>query len=297
MSITTGVEPLDQAPTGHVVLPVPVVDWTTVVKAGDPAREPTRGRLRELRKKGQLGDGITVTRRGERGLQGRANYYSVLSALAIRCRQAGHDDDAVQLERSASELEARFREQLRGFLSSHDLGDLAAADFAGELAVATAEKLAEWQGLPEALFAAAVVAGLDADVAHLYGSSPRGHPIEVDLPRLLLNRHSLVVGDVVWVFSRVVRDAVVVELLPAIRVQLRDWKSEHVQAKFAGLVDIARTREPSAADDGLTDMERTDYADRYRATGAAGLTAEQMAALTSAAAAGEMPRRRLRPAG
>jgi hypothetical protein len=291
-------EPLDHAPTGHVVLPVPVVDWTTVVKARDPTREPTRGRLRELRRKGHLADGIAVTRRGDRSLQGRASYYSVLSALAARCRQEGADEDAAELEQSASELETRFREQIQDFLRTHHLADLPDADFCEELATATAEQLARWRRLPQALLAAAVVASTDDNITHLHGASPRGEPVEVDLPRLLLERQSLTIGDTVWVLSRVVGDAVLVELLPAIRVQLPNWKRERIRTELAGLVDITWPQESQVAgDDGLAEDDRAARAEHYRSTVAADLAMEQMAQLKAAAAAGQIPRRRLRPAG
>jgi hypothetical protein len=298
MNTTTEAEPLDHAPTEHVVLPVPVVDWTTVVKAGNPGKEPTRGRLRELRRKRHLTDGITVTRRGDRSLQGRANYYSVLSALAARSRQEGNDEDAAELERSASELETRFRERLQQFLCAHDLEDLPEADFCEELAAATAKRLAGWRRLHQALLAAAVVVGTDGNIAHLHGTSPRGEPVEVDLPQLLLERQSLTVGDTVWVLSRVVGDAVLVELLPAIRVQLPNWKRERIRTELAGLVDITWPQESRVAgDDGLAEDDRAARAEHYRSTVAADLTMEQMAQLKAAAAAGQIPRRRLRPAG
>jgi hypothetical protein len=298
MNTVTEAESLDRTPTEHVVLPVPIVDWTAVVKAENPGKEPTRGRLRELRKKGHLTDGITVTRRGDRGLQGRANYYSVLSALAARSRQEGNDEDAAELERSASELETRFREKLQQFLSAHDLEDLPEADFCEELAAATAKRLAGWRRLHQALLAAAVVIGTDGNTAHLHGTSPRGEPVEVDLPQLLLDRQSLTAGDTVWVLSRVVGDAALVELLPAIRVQLRDWKREHVPTELSGLVDTIWTKEPPAAgDDGLAEADRAAQAEHYRSTAAANLTMDQIAQLKAAAAAGHIPRRRLRPAG
>lgn len=43
-----------------------VVDRTAVVKADNPMREPTRGRLRELRKKHQVSAGVTVCSAGLR---------------------------------------------------------------------------------------------------------------------------------------------------------------------------------------------------------------------------------------
>jgi hypothetical protein len=66
----------------------------------------------------------------------------VLSALAARSRQEGNDEDAAELERSASELETRFREKLQQFLGTHGLEDLPEADFCEELAAATAKRLA-----------------------------------------------------------------------------------------------------------------------------------------------------------
>lgn len=295
MTAAVDTDPLDEKP-GDLIVPWPLVEWPAVVRAADPAREPTRGRLRELRKQGRLTDGITVTRHGDRGLQGRANYYSVLSALAERCRQDGNEADAAALARSASELEARFRDRLKAFLATCVLADLADASFSEELAIATAKGLAGWRHMHRVLLASAVVTSMDGDIVHLRGASPRGLPVDVDLPRPLVERQSLTTGDLAWVFSRVMGDAALVEIIPALRVPIGSREAIRTPTAPDIQFDIFWHGEPRAVgDDGLTDDERAAYAKRYRDAGAASLTDQQMAAIETAA--GETPRRRLRPAG
>jgi hypothetical protein len=288
-----------QAPVRHVVLPLPVIDWTAVVKAGDPMREPTRGRLRELRKKRQVSAGVTVWHRDRRGLHGRSTYYSVLSALAARSRQEGQDEDAEGLERAAAQLESQFSKRLELFLSHHSLAQLPQAEFFSELTAATAERLAQWSGLVQALLAAARVHEVEGNVAHLEGSSPRGGPVTVDLPRALLERQCLKSGDLVWVFSRVVGDAALVELLPAIRIEMHPSDSGHGLVELRSLVDVADAPEGHSAEesDGLTDEERDDFAESFKAAVGASLTVAELSALRADAAAGRLSRRRLHPAG
>lgn len=280
-----------------MVLPWPVIDWTTVVKAANPMREPTRGLLRELRKKNQVSAGVTVCRRGTHGLQGRATYYSVLSALAVRSRQEGHDEEAEELGRAASQLESEFAGRLELFLSRHSLDQLPQAEFFNELTGATAERLAVWNGVFQALLAAARVQEVEGDVAHLEGSSPRGGAVTVDLPRILLERQSLKSGDLVWVFSRVVGDIALVELLPAIRVQAGSGGFGKTRAMMQALVDVVPEVVSGNESDGLTADERDEYAARFKAGVGADLTATELSSLRADGAAGRVPRRRLCPAG
>jgi hypothetical protein len=289
----------DRALVRHVVLPLPVIDWTTVLSADNPMREPTRGRLRELRKKHRLSAGVTVWHRDRRGLHGRSTYYSVLSALAARSRQEGHDEEAEALERGASKLESRFSERLEVFLSHHSLAQLPQAEFFSELTAATAEGLAGWSGLVQVLLAAARIHEVEGDVAHLEGSSPRGGPVAVDLPRALLERQRLRSGDLVWVFSRVVGDAARVELLPAVRIEVHPGRPGRDFAGLRSLVDVADTPEgpPAEGSDGLTAEERDDYSERFKAAVGGNLTAAELSDLRADAAAGRLSRRRLHPAG
>jgi hypothetical protein len=299
MGTATDVGWAGQAPVRHVVLPLPVIDWMTVVKADNPMREPTRGRLRELRKKHRVSAGVTVWHRDRRGLQGRSTYYSVLSALAARSRREGHDEEAETLEQAASQLESQFSGRLERFLSHHSLAQLPQAEFFSELTAATAERLAGWSGLVQVLLAAARVHEVEGDVAHLEGSSPRGGPVTVDLPRALLERQRLRSGDLVWVFSRVVGDAALVELLPAIRIEMHPGNSGQGLTGLRSLVDVADAPEGRAAEDsdGLTTEERDDYAERFKAAVGGDLTAAELSDLRADAAAGRLPRRRLHPAG
>lgn len=289
-----------QAPLRHVVLPLPVIDWTAVLKADNPMRKPTRGRLRELRKKHQVSAGVTVWNRDRRGLQGRSTYYSVLSALAARSRQEGHDGEAEALEMDASKLEGQFSERLELFLSQHSLAQLPQAEFFSELTFATAVKLVEWGGLVQALLAAARVHEVEGDVAHLEGSSPRGGPVAVDLPRALLDRQCLKTGDLVWVFSRVVGEAALVELLPAVRMELHPDHSGGGLPGLRSLVDVADALEEPYAEesDGLTVEQRDEHAERFKAGVGGNLTEAELSDLLADVAKGRLPaRRRLHPAG
>jgi hypothetical protein len=287
----------DHAAVDDIVLPLPVVTWVTVVQANDPTREATPGRLRELRKKHRVAAGVTVPRRGKLQLEGRATYYSVLSVLAARSRQEGREKTAAEMVSAAEQLENAFSDRLRKFLSNHSLADLPTADFFDDLCIATAEGVAEWREHAKALLAVARVDEMAEDLAHLEGTSPRGLPVAVDLPRALLERQALTAGDLVWVFNRFVGDAALVELLPAIRVAVQ-VKSSNAKL-LAPLVSDTLELSPSveSTTDDLSADESREFADRYAATVAAKPTPEDLARLHSYLAAGKVPRRRLRPAG
>jgi hypothetical protein len=294
---SNGVWP-DGTPIRHVVLPLPIVDWKAVVLAYNPTREPTRGRLRELRKKYLLAAGFTVFRRGEHGLEGRSTYYSVLSALAGRIRQEGRDEEGNELEQAATRLVEQFSVPLEEFLSHHSLKQLPQADFFYDLTAATAQRLAEHSRPPRSLLAAARVDEVVDDVAHLEGTSPRGGPVTVDLPRALLDRQSVMPGDLVWVFSRVVGDAALVELLPAVRAPMRVDVLWHAGAWPEILIDEwTRDHHIGIGSDGLTDEERAQHAAQFNATVGANLTAEELARMREKIAEGRIARRRLHPAG
>jgi hypothetical protein len=287
MSTAISEDRRDEVPVSYAVVPLPVIEWTTVVKADDPLREATRGRLRELRKKLEMSEGIVVYRRGERGLEGRSTYHSVLSAMAVRTRREGEAESAQQLGSQASHLESMFAAQLSDFLSKNSLGQLPRADFFHELTTATARELGTWRGLADAVLAAARVEEIADDVAHLEGASPRGGPVIIDLPRALLDRQSVAVGDLVWVFRRVVGDAAIVELLPAVRIELTPDDRDRLPA-WSLVLD---------GSDGLTSQERSDYAAEFKATVGGDLTADELTDLLRDVSAGRIVKRRLRPAG
>jgi hypothetical protein len=281
-----------------LVVPLPVVEWRTVVQADSPGRQATVGRLRELRKKNLVGAGVTVAHREGRRLRGRSTYYSVLAALAVRSRADGHDPDAAFLTDAASALESRFAEALREFLARRPLRDLPEAPFFPDLAAATAERLADWSRLPEDVLAAAVVSEVEGGRAHLEGTSARGEPVTVDLPRALLDRDELTTGDLVWVSARLLGSAALVEVLPAVELRL-DVAGLEAGSPLRLLSAPAGGRPPagSPGSDGLEADERAAMAASYRATAAASLDPEDLASLRQDASAGRLPRRSLRPAG
>jgi hypothetical protein len=280
-----------------LVVPLPVVDWRTVVEADRPGRAATVGRLRELRKKNLVAAGVTVARREGGRLRGRSTYYSVLTALAARSRADGHHRDAAFLGDAASALESRFAGSLREFLTHRPLRELPEAPFFAELARATAESLSAWSRLPEDVLAAAAVSEVEGSRAHLEGTSARGEPVTVDLPRALLDRDGLTAGDLVWVSARLLGSAALVELLPAVEVQLdvQGLDADSPLRLLSGQVPAAAPGQPGS--DGLDAGERTAAAAKYREAVAASLSPGELAGLRQDAAAGRLGRRSLRPAG
>ena len=281
-----------------VVMPCPVVSWKTVVQADDPTRAATPGRLRELRRKQRVTAGVRVALRGERRLEGRATFYSVLSVLAVRYRQEGHEEAAAEMVRAAAKVEDDFSERLKVFLGDHSLADLPTAEFFNALATSTAECVSAWSEEAPYLLAVARVNEMADALVRLEGTSPGGEPVAVDLPRALVDGQSLTTGDLVWVFSRSVGTAAMVELLPAMRVAIQVTNAEHA---FRALLKFAVPPLVSplqvSQTDGMTDDERAVFADRFNATVGANLSSADMSRLAGYVDAGRVPRRRLRPAG
>lgn len=272
------------------VLPMPVVDWTDVLLAEDPTRKATRERLRQLRRRNLVSRGVNVTKRDAGGLTGSGTCFSVLAALAAKSRHEGHDDDAGQLLSAASELEERFADQLREFLAKHSLDSLSQADFFDDLVGETAGMASWWAERSSALVAVAQVDDNSSALAHLAGRSATGEAADVDVPRKLLDRRSLVAGDYVWVFSRLAEGAAVVDVLRAVLVPCRGRAA-------ADLAPALRRQRPEVGDDGLTADERAVYAQHWRDGVGADLTSEELASVREDARLGKLPMRRLRPAG
>jgi len=199
---------------------------------------------------------------------------------------------------AAEKVEDDFSERLKSFLRDRTLADLPTAEFFNDLAAATAECVAVWSRRAPDLLAVARVNEMAGVLARLEGTSPDGEPVTVDLPRALLDRQSLTTGALVWVFSRSVGDAAMVELLPAMRVE---FQTENAGDVFRSLTKFVKppliSPTSDAQPDGLTDEERRAFARRFNATVGANLSAEDVARIQGYAAAEGFPKRRLRPAG
>jgi hypothetical protein len=274
------------------VFPMPVIDWKAVVLAENPTRVATRERLRQLHKKSFVSDGVSVTKRGQRGLEGSGKYFSVLAALAAKSRHEGNTADAERLLSAANKLERRFALRLSKYLATCPLDSLPEADFFHDLVAATAENVSWWTRHSHTLVAVAKVADSVTDLAHLAGLSANGEPVDVDVPTTLLERQGLGVGDHVWVFSRILESAALVDVLRAVLVPCVQVGS------LGGALAVAWQRNlTDIEDDGLTNDERAVYAERWRSGVGADLNAEDVADLRADARNGSLPVRRLRPAG
>ena len=198
----------------QALLPDPVVSWEDVLRAADPGRAPTRGRIRHLRSSGHLSDGVNVHLRGPHGLSGRSTYFSSLWGWAQRCRLDGKESESAQLEGAARRVESRYGESLKGYLSQHGLAELPSADFFGGLSSLTASELCKVPGLTKLVLAAGTVTDVGPTTVHVDGRSPSNEVTGVDLPAELFPTRG-VPGEPVWVLSRLVGSAALVEVLPA----------------------------------------------------------------------------------
>lgn len=270
-----------------VLLPAPVVGWEDVLRVLDPGRMPTRARLRTLRMRGLLSEGVTAPRREGGRLAGSGTYFSVLWEWAGRLRSEGQDQDASRLEQDACQVEATFGRELTAYLSQRSLDQLPAARFFDQLNKRTAAGLHRSDRLWDLVLAAGTVVEMNSTMARVVGSSPARDATNVDLPARLLEQRGVAVGSPVWVVSRVVGGAAVVEVLPAVWAHLDHTGSEWFRWAASGWL----------AQPGTTEEELEDaVAERYRQTAAAMPDSDHLAGLLADARAHRLPRR-LRPAG
>ena len=271
-----------------MLLPAPLVGWEDVLRAGEPGREPTRGRLRTLRLKGLLSEGVTVPRREGGRLSGSGTYYSVLWEWAERLRAEGQDKDAYRLEQDALQVEATFGLKLAAFLSQSSLDQLPTAEFFDQLNKRTAAALWRSERARRLVLLAGAVVELNATLARVLGTSPTGQETEVDLPARLLEQRGVGVGNPAWVVSRVVGGAAVVEVLPAVWAHLN-----HTASDWFRWASPAWLAHPGTTDDEL----EAAAAERYRQTASAMPDADHLAGLLADARTHGLARRQLRPAG
>jgi hypothetical protein len=270
------------------VLPFPVLTWDMVLHARDPVRSVTRGWVRGLRKRGQLSAGITVTERSPRGVSGRCTYHSSLWVWSERCRLEGLVGDADVLEASARALESRFAEPLHQYLTFHTLAELRNAAFFPDLAQSTASALSAVEGVASLVLTAGTVSELDESLGRVEGRAPSSEPTTVDLPARMLTGQGLVKGHPVWVLSRVIGAAALVEVEPALHVWL--------DASVGDGIPWARV---PASDDILDEASVAEAraADRYELTAGAMPPSSYWLDLFADAREGRLPQRHLHPVG
>ncbi|MEU4193214.1 hypothetical protein AB0E69_15060 [Kribbella sp. NPDC026611] len=200
-------------------VPAPIVSWETVVRMSDPTHEPSRERLRTLKRARTAYDGIRVTHRAHGRANGSATYYSAVTALAAAVKQTGDEDTAQQLSDSGSKIEARFKEPLRLFLSVSSMDQLEVAPFYADLIKETWKALdVVWPKLDGSLIAGQVKETRN-DLTHILVDY-WDEPARVDLPAGLLAKLNVHTGDWVWIIRRLVQSAAVLTVLPAVSARI-----------------------------------------------------------------------------
>ncbi len=264
-----------------------------MLRALDPGRDATRGWARSLRNRGQLSPGVTVTRRSARGLKGSSTFNSSLWVWAERCELAGFAEDAAALRDSARDLEVRFAAPLCGFLAVHDLSELPSAPFFDDLATLTADALGSRSGFMHTIvLVAGHVERIDADFGLVTGYSPDGHRAVVDLPARMLLMRGAHTGSHVWVVSRMLGDAALVEVDLATPVLL----SRAIAERFEW-ARVSAAQKSSSLDELLAAESDEAAAARYEVTAALMPRADYWDDLFEDARSGWLPVRHLHPVG
>jgi hypothetical protein len=253
--------------------PSPVVSWTELVAADTPTEDPTSYRLKALRKRNEATAGVRVTLRGGQRAQGTASYHSVLSVWSTRLRHLGHVAEADQLHDAGSRIEKTYDRYLRAYLSQHGLEELPRADFFPRLVKDTAEALDDVSFVSdEGVLFIGEVKGRRGHTWHIEGRDATGAVQEANVLDRVLSRRNLTEGALVLVIERMVGNAAVTEVEPAVRVPS----------------DAELLEGPP-----FDDEEYAELAARYRKTGGRTPDADERAADQAALAAGALPRRRI----
>lgn len=275
------------------VLPVPVVEWDTVVRAYRPTERATRQRLRLLRSKFGI-RGMNVHLRDATGLRGSSTFFSVLVVFAAHAEREGDHEAAEQLSESARELEQRFGDQLKDYLARCPAEDLPRAAFFEELMSATIQGLLAWRAPQTGMTAAVVIDDFDGPIAHLEGNVTVGYASSVEVPRLLLEQADLGPHDRAWVFSSMLESVALVEVLPAIQVDCAGML--HVE-HMAWLTGRDQHNDSPVGTDGMTKSEREQVADDFHAGVGSRMSPQEIAESKRAARAKGLPKRVIRLAG
>jgi hypothetical protein len=213
-------------PQASELVPIPLVQWETVVSANDPTAVPTRARYRTIRDHGYATDGLRVQRRSERYAAGTSTVHSVLSVLAAHARRANDAELAYELLVEGAAIEREYARALKPEGRTRELNPLDESRAKFEhLQSATRDALGRVAGWSSAIFAEAFVDRMEGPTAHLSGVTPAGTETVIDMPRALIESWDLEVGDPLFVFQAVLGASVVVEVLPAIGD--RDAEREH----------------------------------------------------------------------
>jgi hypothetical protein len=253
--------------------PSPLVNWTELIAADTPTLEPTHYRLKALRARDEATAGVRVTLRGAQRAQGTAAYHSVLSVWSTRLRHSGHPVEADRLQDAGARIENTYERYLRAYLSHHALEELPKADFFPRLVKDTAAALVDISLLSDdGVVFVGEVTSRHGRTWHIEGRDEAGAPHEAYVLDRVLARQNLVQGSVVLVIERMVGNAAVTEVEPAVRVPT---DAELLEGPPFG------------------DAEYAELAERYRGSGGRAPNANERADLRAAHSSGLLPRRKI----
>jgi len=193
--------------------PIPLVTWETVVRANEPASDPTRARYRTMKGHGRATEGVRVQRREEGRARGTDTVHSVLGVIAAYARRAGLEELSDVLLGDARLLERRYAEAVR------DQGR-SAAELYQEMSTATLDVLREHEDAWSSFLASATVESVGDRMARVEESVSEGDVAELDLPRALLDYWSISSGDRLWLFCEIRQASAFFEVLPTAQSQV-----------------------------------------------------------------------------
>ena len=243
--------------------PSPLVDWETAVCAFAPTQEPTRGRYRTIRQRGQVTSGIQVQRRVHQRAAGSRTVHSALVVFAAHALRENNYDLAAHLLDGARRVESEFSEPIKEFLADHDVDALSTASFYRGLVVATAAVLSDAPSWRKLFFARGVLGTVEDENAHVSAITDDGEDVELDLPRALLDQWHLVSGDGVFVFRNLLpTSAALVELFPTAGKISKRSKSSNDDEAFDALTAAAHPRRSQSELERLRALSRSNAAGR-----------------------------------
>jgi hypothetical protein len=197
----------------------------------------------------------------------------VLSVWSTRLRHLGHVAEADRLRDAGSRIEATYSRYLRAYLSQHGLEDLPRADFFPRLVRDTSTALVDMSfASDEGILFVGEVKGRRGHTWQIEGHDAAGEAREAHVLDRVLARRDLAEGALVLVIERMVGNAAVTEVEPAVQVPTEAELQEG----------------PPFGDD-----EYGELAARYRKAGGRLPNADERAADQATLVAGALPRRRV----
>lgn len=179
------------------VVPWPLLDWTRVVHAWDPARKATQARLRTLRDRHHaVSKGMTVTQRGSRGMSGSTTSMCALNVFAAVLERRGEHDLASLYAGAASDLEAKWQKRLQ---TAHSEGVEQDRKLLLAFACDVEDRRSSLPDVNDFVFLRGKVTSVEGSWARASGTGSDESKV-VDLPLDMVEANQIELGDFIVVF-------------------------------------------------------------------------------------------------